>query len=207
MLISDLSEDVCSSDLFATDLAEADPRLFASPGMSALFSPGGAVLDEGAELLQPLLAATLGTIRTEGATALHGGPLADRFLSGIARVGGRLDRRELAAFAPHMDAPIVRRLGSTRVAFTPWFETQGPYQALLWEALAGRDRFADAREDVRPHLVAEAAGRARAAFAEAAASGEIVSDRSEEHTSELQSLMRISYAVFCLKKKKNYIDI
>src|SRR3546814_5548014 len=28
--------------------------------------------------------------------------------------------------------------------------------------------------------------------------------RSEEHTSELQSLMRISYAVFCLKKKKTY---
>src|SRR3546814_6331851 len=28
-----------------------------------------------------------------------------------------------------------------------------------------------------------------------------VTDRSEEHTSELQSLMRISYAVFCLKKK------
>src|SRR3546814_4290844 len=38
-------------------------------------------------------------------------------------------------------------------------------------------------------------------------------ERSEEHTSELQSLMRISYAVFCLKKKKtqrthtNTIDI
>src|SRR3546814_1325558 len=29
-----------------------------------------------------------------------------------------------------------------------------------------------------------------------------VNERSEEHTSELQSLMRISYAVFCLKKKK-----
>src|SRR3546814_1361749 len=29
------------------------------------------------------------------------------------------------------------------------------------------------------------------------------SDRSEEHTSELQSLMRISYAVFCLNKKNN----
>src|SRR3546814_2199292 len=28
--------------------------------------------------------------------------------------------------------------------------------------------------------------------------------RSEEHTSELQSLMRISYAVFCLKKKRNH---
>src|SRR3546814_3286056 len=30
--------------------------------------------------------------------------------------------------------------------------------------------------------------------------------RSEEHTSELQSLMRISYAVFCLKKKKFHIS-
>src|SRR3546814_3941791 len=31
----------------------------------------------------------------------------------------------------------------------------------------------------------------------------VVDPRSEEHTSELQSLMRISYAVFCLKKKNN----
>src|SRR3546814_14401163 len=34
-----------------------------------------------------------------------------------------------------------------------------------------------------------------------------VVERSEEHTSELQSLMRISYAVFCLKKKKNTTKI
>src|SRR3546814_2714414 len=32
-----------------------------------------------------------------------------------------------------------------------------------------------------------------------------IDDRSEEHTSELQSLMRISYAVFCLIKKKQYM--
>src|SRR3546814_20916116 len=32
---------------------------------------------------------------------------------------------------------------------------------------------------------------------------ELAAARSEEHTSELQSLMRISYAVFCLKKKKS----
>src|SRR3546814_4296838 len=32
-----------------------------------------------------------------------------------------------------------------------------------------------------------------------------IGPRSEEHTSELQSLMRISYAVFCLKKKKSHI--
>src|SRR3546814_9520391 len=33
--------------------------------------------------------------------------------------------------------------------------------------------------------------------------GGVLFARSEEHTSELQSLMRISYAVFCLKKKKH----
>src|SRR3546814_3920803 len=36
---------------------------------------------------------------------------------------------------------------------------------------------------------------------EAVADGPALASRSEEHTSELQSLMRISYAVFCLKKK------
>src|SRR3546814_6343338 len=34
----------------------------------------------------------------------------------------------------------------------------------------------------------------------------VVAPRSEEHTSELQSLMRISYAVFCLKKKKTTLN-
>src|SRR3546814_5074644 len=37
-------------------------------------------------------------------------------------------------------------------------------------------------------------------------SGGVDVRRSEEHTSELQSLMRISYAVFCLKKKKRYTE-
>src|SRR3546814_1736539 len=36
--------------------------------------------------------------------------------------------------------------------------------------------------------------------------GDLLAHRSEEHTSELQSLMRISYAVFCLKKKTKSIN-
>src|SRR3546814_6797359 len=39
----------------------------------------------------------------------------------------------------------------------------------------------------------------------AALVGALIGVRSEEHTSELQSLMRISYAVFCLKKKKKIL--
>src|SRR3546814_7044183 len=43
----------------------------------------------------------------------------------------------------------------------------------------------------------------KGALAEGVFKGETINTpRSEEHTSELQSLMRISYAVFCLKKKK-----
>src|SRR3546814_7875890 len=48
-----------------------------------------------------------------------------------------------------------------------------------------------------------ARGRCGAPDGKPAGGGAVRSaDRSEEHTSELQSLMRISYAVFCLKKKK-----
>src|SRR3546814_9673576 len=49
----------------------------------------------------------------------------------------------------------------------------------------------------------EITNRSRSAATRRIASG----SRSEEHTSELQSLMRISYAVFCLKKKKKKTDI
>src|SRR3546814_2484666 len=52
---------------------------------------------------------------------------------------------------------------------------------------------------VGPLVVRAPARMGRTAAAPAAATGH----RSEEHTSELQSLMRISYAVFCLKKKNN----
>src|SRR3546814_1590196 len=51
-------------------------------------------------------------------------------------------------------------------------------------------------------LAEEARLLSRALASQGIGAGDRVA-RSEEHTSELQSLMRISYAVFCLKKKKN----
>src|SRR3546814_6792744 len=48
--------------------------------------------------------------------------------------------------------------------------------------------------------ISRSSSTSSAGAAGAASSGLLM--RSEEHTSELQSLMRISYAVFCLKKKK-----
>src|SRR3546814_4291533 len=50
-----------------------------------------------------------------------------------------------------------------------------------------------------------AGSKAWAKATQASALANVNSSRSEEHTSELQSLMRISYAVFCLKKKKSHL--
>src|SRR3546814_2403993 len=67
--------------------------------------------------------------------------------------------------------------------------------ALRGEALAEIDEALGRQHRTgRPHR--RARGRSAAGLA-----------RSEEHTSELQSLMRISYAVFCLKKKQNSTHI
>src|SRR3546814_8315574 len=62
------------------------------------------------------------------------------------------------------------------------------------EELRGRDQGTGARESTGLEL------RGTAPAADVRPSTDSGEDRSEEHTSELQSLMRISYAVFCLKK-------
>src|SRR3546814_6138406 len=83
-------------------------------------------------------------------------------------------------------------------------DTLFPYTTLFRSPVAARRHRGDdvhrvRRRDGRGH---RAGWRARG-DAERAARPETHNRRSEEHTSELQSLMRISYAVFCLKKKKN----
>src|SRR3546814_3654725 len=82
--------------------------------------------------------------------------------------------------------PAPRRLGGRRPAHRA--RNQGPADAhpAFGRTAATEIRRADQR---RSADLRAADGNDRAA-------------RSEEHTSELQSLMRISYAVFCLKKKK-----
>src|SRR3546814_7853454 len=73
-------------------------------------------------------------------------------------------------------------------------DTLFPYTTLFRSAISGAR---SALADCCP--VAGVLGRDRYRSGQACQSSR---SRSEEHTSELQSLMRISYAVFCLKKKK-----
>src|SRR3546814_3960363 len=88
-------------------------------------------------------------------------------------------------------------------------DTLFPYTNALPISVANRrcDRRADGNHErgcrVRPHRNSDFVARIghRHCGPEIAPTR----NRSEEHTSELQSLMRISYAVFCLKKKKKAI--
>src|SRR3546814_3837748 len=63
--------------------------------------------------------------------------------------------------------------------------------------------FANGRSAPKKSAAASTSSQAAAAACASIATASPMA-RSEEHTSELQSLMRISYAVFCLKKKKQY---
>src|SRR3546814_8511248 len=96
-------------------------------------------------------------------------------------------------------------------------DTLFPYTTLFRSAVGGRhhrkclavvqaDFEADrrAQEKARDDAGHDGAVARRQQFGLVRTKGDIRgAGRSEEHTSELQSLMRISYAVFCLKKKKN----
>src|SRR3546814_4020907 len=87
-------------------------------------------------------------------------------------------------------------------------DTLFPYTTLFRSEVLGRRRVAF--HEPLAFRVGEVAALAARAFGDQHAdpvNAGWVELRSEEHTSELQSLMRISYAVFCLKKKKSRAHI
>src|SRR3546814_2940181 len=93
---------------------------------------------------------------------------------------------------------VSKRLVDGRIADLPVFAgVSGSFDQARFEAFLTQNGMTETqlRRDIAQQLLAEQV---------AAPIGRVpaVSSRSEEHTSELQSLMRISYAVFCLKKKK-----
>src|SRR3546814_4692757 len=79
-------------------------------------------------------------------------------------------------------------------------DTLFPYTTLFRSAVAAPGTGKAAARCTTPGRTAT--GRASAADRGIGPAPASAGARSEEHTSELQSLMRISYAVFCLKKKK-----
>src|SRR3546814_5703279 len=152
MRISDLSSDVCSSDLYnaaAVELSGREPTLGHDKWCT-----------------------TWRLHSTNGAPLPH-----DECPMAVALKEQRPVTGEEA---------IAERPDGSRVRFaaypTPLFDAEGQLSGAVNMLL-----------DVSARHTAEI---------QAAHLAAVVASRSEEHTSELQSLMRISYAVFCLKKKK-----
>src|SRR3546814_1961789 len=93
-------------------------------------------------------------------------------------------------------AILTLALASTAWAHNPWPPTDQPVQIVVTAPPGSVD-------DTIARLVAEQLGsRLGSRFMVSNQPG--ANGRSEEHTSELQSLMRISYAVFCFTKKNKY---
>src|SRR3546814_8175539 len=103
--------------------------------------------------------------------------------------------------------PPISTRTDTRFPYTTLFRSGGGanvdstriYRLYLGidHGLVGIQRTADADDPCR-----RSADRRRLPYRRRAKKSACAAHRSEEHTSELQSLMRISYAVFCLNKKK-----
>src|SRR3546814_2906509 len=83
-------------------------------------------------------------------------------------------------------------------------DTLFPYTTLFRSPVITKGRSHLTTTSAKPHLHGQTLRTAKPFTPTVTfAWGYSLPTRSEEHTSELQSLMRISYAVFCLKKKKN----
>src|SRR3546814_2148061 len=96
----------------------------------------------------------------------------------------------------------------TLFPYTTLFRSAQPEIARLQRAavpVSGAPTFSRSIAGRVAIVTGAASGMGRATALLLASEGAKVAVRSEEHTSELQSLMRISYAVFCLKKKKTTI--
>src|SRR3546814_1835718 len=91
------------------------------------------------------------------------------------------------------------------LAARPWRRLVNEVQMLWYEHPVNQERY---KQGLVPINSVWLFGGARSAQIKSMplADTRIHGDRSEEHTSELQSLMRISYAVFCLKKKNKTIN-
>src|SRR3546814_5122054 len=85
---------------------------------------------------------------------------------------------------------------------SPFWQLAADSNALQLAGIKGTPNLAAALDPEKAREIRAFTGVTSHADLEIQLFGEPVRLRSEEHTSELQSLMRISYAVFCLKKKK-----
>ena len=150
-----------ASRAFMRDLQLVAGPLLADPDARAVFAPGGKVLTEGSNLVQPDLGATLAQLRVSGVGDLYQGALARRLEAASARAGGGLVLADLRAALPKTLAPLIVRAGRDQVAFLPPPADGGLAAAAAFQALQAAPNDIEA---ARSRSIAVAAGGAPAGW-------------------------------------------
>ncbi|HSO43867.1 MAG TPA: gamma-glutamyltransferase [Rhodospirillales bacterium] len=151
------------SRAFADDLKQVSAALMAQPAAQQVFAASeGGLVAEGDRLVQNDLASVLARIRIEGPGDFYAGMTARRLSEGAAAAGGPLDLRDLQAYEPVWRPAITVEGGGLTAHFPPPPPPAGTVAAEMWAMLVGRDRYEDADEVERAHLLADATARALA---------------------------------------------
>ena len=124
-----------ASRAFVRDLQVVSGPLLADPDARAVFAPGGALLTEGSNLIQPDLGATMAQLRVAGVGDLYQGALAGRFVSASDAAGGGLTLADLRAALPKTVPTINVRAGDDQVSFLPPPADGGLASAAAFQAL------------------------------------------------------------------------
>jgi gamma-glutamyltranspeptidase/glutathione hydrolase len=122
-------------------LLAGEDLLAVDTGMREVLFRDGRPLGAGQMLRQPALAATLAEVAERGWRSFYQGPVADRLVAGMVRLGVPLDEADLARHAPEPVAPLRARCGDREVLTAP----PGSPGPVLAEILAACGRLAGRR--------------------------------------------------------------
>jgi gamma-glutamyltranspeptidase / glutathione hydrolase len=107
------------SDVLAESIAEAGDRIAHDEEAAQIFGPRGRWPSAGEMLQQRELAASLQAVARDGADAFYRGELGERFATGIASIGGAIDRADLAAHRTDRPEPISISYRGLRIVGQP----------------------------------------------------------------------------------------
>ena len=150
------------SRAIARDLAAVEESLVVVPEVRRVFGRKGAkgAVRERDFLIQVDLSGVLSRLRTNGPGDFYQGKLARQLVDAANGSGGSLSIEDLRDFTPSWQDTLKVPFGDLTVHFTPPPPPAGAVAAEMWLMLEDGERYQDASEDERHHLLAEVSLRA-----------------------------------------------
>lgn len=114
-----LAGGVPVSPALEADMQVVGNALLADPAAASVFAPTGALLPTGGNLVQPDLAATLETLRTQGVQGFYAGAFVQQFTAAADAAGAGLTPQDMRASAPQFTQPNLASNGDATTASLP----------------------------------------------------------------------------------------